>query len=252
MLQDLPVHMLWVSGGLSQLARLCLASFLAQGYRVTLWTYEPRQLTAPGAELRDANEILPMIPEIAGNMAYLSSLFRYRLMAELGGIWSDMDVVALTSEPGIAVEPFIASEKRRPFRHTEPTATGESLTQVTNCVMANPAPRVGDLWHRAASHVAGLSASDRTWENVGPHLLSRLMLDHPGHGVTILPPDAVDPVAWWNVPGHFLDARQPPATPFMHMYASIWARRGVDAEAPFPEQSLAGILSVRFGLSCGR
>ena len=37
MLTSLPVHMLWVSGPLSRLARLSLASFLAQGYRVTLW-----------------------------------------------------------------------------------------------------------------------------------------------------------------------------------------------------------------------
>ena len=79
-------------------------------------------------------------------------------------------------------------------------------------------------------------------------MLSRLMLDHPDHGVTILPPEAVDPVAWWNVPGYFLEDREPPPSPFMHMYATIWARRGVDAEEPFPEQSVAGRLWRRFGL----
>ena len=41
MLTSLPVHMLWVSGPLSRLARLSLASFLAQGFRVTLWRYAP-------------------------------------------------------------------------------------------------------------------------------------------------------------------------------------------------------------------
>ena len=44
---------------------------------------------------------------------------------------------------GIEARPLIASEKRRPFRHAEPTATGESLTQVTNCFMANPEPKPG-------------------------------------------------------------------------------------------------------------
>jgi hypothetical protein len=39
MLKDLPVHMLWVSGELSRLARLSLASFLSNGYRITLWSY---------------------------------------------------------------------------------------------------------------------------------------------------------------------------------------------------------------------
>ncbi len=63
--------------------------------------------------------------------------------------------------------PFVASEKRRPLRHGEPTATGESLTQVTNCFMANSKPTPGDLWSRAANAVASLSGDDRTWENSG-------------------------------------------------------------------------------------
>ncbi len=49
------------------------------------------------------------------------------------------------------------------------------------------------------------------------------MLEEPQHGVTILPVEACDPVAWWNVPGIFLEAREPPSSPFVHMYQSIWA-----------------------------
>jgi hypothetical protein len=244
MLKNHPVHMLWVSGELSRLARLSLASFRAQGYRVTLWSYDPGHLE--GAE--DAAAILPLPGHEAANMAFLTSLFRYRVLAEQGGIWADMDVVALVDDPGIDARPMVASEKRRPFRHAEPTATGESLTQVTNCFMVNPSPVQGDLWHRAVDRVAALNPEDRTWENVGPHMLSSLMLEEPGEGVAILPPETVDPVAWWNVPGYFLEARDPPPSPFMHMYATIWARRGIDAEAPFPDASLAGRLWRRFGL----
>jgi hypothetical protein len=79
-------------------------------------------------------------------------------------------------------------------------------------------------------------------------MLSRLMLETPDHGVTILPPDFVDPVAWWNVPAYFLEDRPPPPSPFLHMYASIWTKRGVDAEAPFPEHSLAHRLWKAYGL----
>lgn len=244
MLKNLPVHMLWVSGELSRLARLSLASFRAQGYRVTLWSYDPAHLA--GAE--DAAAILPLPQHEAANMAFLTSLFRYRVLAEQGGIWADMDVVALAEDPAIEARPLVASEKRRPFRHAEPTATGESLTQVTNCFMANPSPAQGDLWHRAVDRVAALNPEERTWENVGPHMLSALMLEQPHQDVGILPPEAVDPVAWWNVPGYFLEERDPPSSPFMHMYATIWARRGVDAEAPFPRASLAGRLWTRFGL----
>ena len=248
MLKSLPVHMLWVSGALSRLARLSLASFLAQGYRVTLWSYNPDVLHASGAEVRDASAIVPMGHGEAANLAYLSSFFRYRVLATRGGIWSDMDIVALAADPDIAAVPLVASEKRRPFRHREASATGEGMTQVTNCFMANLAPKPGDLWHRATDAVTSLNPEDRSWENVGPHLLSKLMLAAPDHGVTILAPEAVDPVAWWNVPGYFLEERDPPPSPFMHMYASIWAKRGVDAEAPFASRSLAGRLWTSFGL----
>lgn len=238
--------MLWASGALSRLARLSLASFRSHGHRVVLWSYDPAHLSGIDAELRDARDLLP--ESDFSNMAYLTSLFRYRLLAEEGGIWSDMDVVALAGPEALPQGAFIASEKRRPFRHGEPTATGESLTQVTNCFIGNPEPKPDDLWHRAAHRVALLNPEDRSWEKVGPHMLSALLLETPGHGLSILPPETVDPVAWWNVPGYFLEARDPPPSPFMHMYATIWARRGVDAELPFPEASLAGRLWKRFGL----
>ena len=246
MLKSLPVHMLWFCN-LSRLARLSLASFVAQGYRAVLWSHAPEAHGGLGAEVRDAGAVVPR-HEGDGAAAYLSSLFRYRILASEGGVWSDMDVVALSADPGLAAASLIASEKRRPFRHREASATGEGMTQVTNCFMANPKPVAGDLWHRAATRVAGLSEGERGWENVGPPMLSRLMLDDPGHGVDILPPDAVDPVAWWNVPAYFLEERDPPPSPFMHMYATIWAKRGIDAEAPFPPRSLAGGLWRRFGL----
>lgn len=248
MLKSLPVHMLWVSGELSRLARLSLASFRSHGYQVKLWSYDPAHLAAevPGAQ--DAAAVLPLPREDAANMAYVTSLFRYRVLAEQGGIWADMDLVALADDPGIDAVPLIASEKRRPFRHAEPTATGQSLTQVTNCFMVNPQPKPGDLWHRAVDRVAALNPEERTWENVGPHMLSSLMLREPDEDVGILAPEMVDPVAWWNVPAYFLEERDPPPSPFMHMYATIWARRGVDAEAPFPEASLAGRLWRRFAL----
>ena len=234
MFKSLPVHMLWVSGEISRLARLSLASFLTRGYDVTLWTYDQKPLAGCGVKLRDAAEIAPH----EGNFAALTSLFRYNLLATLGGVWADMDIVALAADPGLDAIPLVASEKRRPFRHKEASATGEGLTQVTNCFMANPQPQDGDLWQRAASAVESIIPGERGWENVGPHLLTRLMLENPDHGVAILAPDLVDPVAWWNVPAYFLEARAAPASPFMHMYASIWAKRGVDAEAPFPADSL--------------
>ena len=240
MLKQLPINMLWVSEDLSRLARLSLTSFLKHGFRVTLWSYEPEAHALCGAGVRDAAEILPEGRDLDASPAYLSSLFRYRVLADMGGAWSDMDVVALTDSPDIRAMPLLASEK--------PTATDDSLTQITTCFMANPEPAPGDLWHRAAELVANLKPADQTWENAGPQMLTRLMQENPGHGATILNPDMVAPVPYWNVPKAFMETRDPPPSPFMHMYASLWASHGVNAEDAFPADSMAGRLWRSFGL----
>jgi hypothetical protein len=237
------VHMLWIAGPLTRLARLSFASFQRRGFEVRLWSYRPETLGGVSHAIRDASEITPY----TDNHVALSSLFRYRVLAEKGGIWADMDVVALGGA-ALPDAPAIASEKRRPFRHGEATATGESLTQVTNCFMSAGDPSSSNLWRKAAEAVEALPFQSRSWEAIGPHLLTRLMLADPDHGVTILPTDAVDPVAWWNVPGYFLEARDPPMSPFMHMYQSIWTKRGVDPNASFPPDSLAGRLWRANGL----
>jgi hypothetical protein len=234
--------MLWISGELSRLARLSLASFLARGFTVTLWTYDRPALAGSGAVLRDAAEIAPS----AGDMAALSSLIRYKLLATQGGIWSDMDI-APCRYPDLPGRPLRRLRKAPAFRHREKRYRRQAHLG-DQLLMANPAPRPGDLWHRAHDAVAALPADDRPWESTGPHLLSRLMLEAPDPAIAILPPEAVDPVAWWNVPAYFLEARDPPPSPFMHMYQSIWAKRGVNAEAPFPVGSLADRLWRAYGL----
>lgn len=247
-MRDPIVHMLWADGPLPRLARLSLASFRANGFAVTLWSFSPGRLSGADAELRDAREIVAHVNPADVPGPWLSNLFRYEVIATQGGLWSDMDVVALSGPAALPDGPFVASERRRPFRHREKTATGEGLTQVTNCFMANPVPSRGDLFARLAAAARALEPAARNWESSGPPLMARMMLEGPGHGVAILPPETVDPVAWWNVPAYFLEARDPPPSPFIHMYASVWKKRGIDGDQPYPEESLVARLCARYGV----
>jgi hypothetical protein len=103
------VHAMWLGETLSRLEILTLVSFLAQGYEVTLWAYDEIRTPLPrGIMLADAERIFPRAriqpksnaePEIGigkGSVGGVySDLFRYRLLFEYGGIWTDMDVTAL-------------------------------------------------------------------------------------------------------------------------------------------------------------
>lgn len=101
------VHGLWIQGNLSCLELLTIESFLANGFTFQLWTYEPKSINAPEkAIVRDANEIIPAEQVFSyhnqnihghgkGSYAGFSDIFRYKLLYEHGGIWSDMDITCI-------------------------------------------------------------------------------------------------------------------------------------------------------------
>jgi hypothetical protein len=240
MIKSLPVHMFWLSEDFSRLARLSLASFQRHGFRVTLWSYEPDAHAMSGAGVRDARELVPDGLDADMPLLHLSSLLRYRALADIGGMWADMDLIALSDSPDIMAAPLIASEFRR-------GAGGNGQTQLSTSLMVSPEPEPGDLWSRAAAEAAALGPETWNWENAGPNLLARLMREDKGQ-VSTLAPEVTDPPAAWNVPACFLGANEPPDAPFMHMHASLWAKHGLDADAAFAEGSLAGRLWREFGL----
>jgi len=104
-----PIHTMWLGNTLSRLELLTLASFRAQGHEVSLWAYDDITGGVPaGIILRDAETILPRAkirPKRSADRdlgigkgsvgGVFSDLFRYRVLYEHGGIWSDMDVTAL-------------------------------------------------------------------------------------------------------------------------------------------------------------
>jgi hypothetical protein len=100
------VHGMWI-GELGRLEKQTIKSFCENGSTFNLWTYEkPKYKMSPKVVLRDANEIIPIekIFKYPKNMRYgfcgetyvgFSELFRYKVLYEYGGWWSDMDVTCL-------------------------------------------------------------------------------------------------------------------------------------------------------------
>ncbi len=104
------IHSMWYGTQLTRMELLTLCSFVDWGHEFHLWAYD--DLSAyqlpQGVILRDAEEIIPRKRVFArrgadretgvGRNSFgapFSDLFRYRLLAEHGGIWVDMDVTCL-------------------------------------------------------------------------------------------------------------------------------------------------------------
>ncbi len=98
---------LWVGSAVSKLELLTIRSFLRHGHTFRLWVYDKIKTPLPeGTLLADANEIIPREKVFnykrsnayghgKGSYAGFSDIFRYKLLFERGGWWTDMDITCL-------------------------------------------------------------------------------------------------------------------------------------------------------------
>jgi hypothetical protein len=110
------VHGLWIGNNLSPLEILTIQSFLNKGHEFHLWSYEKISNIPLNTHVRDANEILLKNHVFSykksnkfghgkGSLAGFSDIFRYKLLYELGGWWTDMDITSL--KPLDFSEPYV-------------------------------------------------------------------------------------------------------------------------------------------------
>lgn len=106
--ENLIINCLYIGSTLENLELLTLHSFIAQGHIVHLWVYQtPQTPLIDGVILKDANEIIPekavfrykyndpTLNQGKGSFAGFSDIFRYKLLYDKGGWWSDMDITCL-------------------------------------------------------------------------------------------------------------------------------------------------------------
>ncbi len=199
--------MLWFGKPLSTMENLSISSFLRHGHDVHLYTYQDDIGTPPvGTVLMDADDIVPTrtfarLREQGVRAAIFSDYFRYSLLYQRGGWWTDCDIVCV-----------------RPFDLTSEIVLGwQDATTINNAVMRLPAGheaaallvehclhptrwRAGDGWRRLARKSRDAVQGHRTLETVrwgmtGPlaatAVAKRLKLvDHA------MPPEAFFPVHW--------------------------------------------------------
>lgn len=114
---NINVHGLWIGKTLSALELLAIHSFIRNGHVFHLWTYEPVTNPLPQEVIcMDANNIIPeskifryrhrnQFGHGKGSLGGFSDIFRYKLLYEHGGWWTDMDITCL--KPLNFQEPYV-------------------------------------------------------------------------------------------------------------------------------------------------
>lgn len=114
----------WHGGPPHRIHRMCLASQVKRGFRVTLYSYAPVPGLPPGVENADAAAVLPLaflarlrtrLPGVSNDWAVyqLSDLIRMRLQEMQRGLWLDTDVFLFRDFRIDPTQPFFAWESRR-------------------------------------------------------------------------------------------------------------------------------------------
>lgn len=240
------IQMLWVRGALSALERLSIASYLRNGHPVRLFSYDATPNLPKGTLWEDARAILPESEvftnpsaEGYGGLSMFSNFFRYNLLLQRGGIWSDCDAVCVkTLAFGAEMDYFFATE-RVPAQQA-----GEPVVQVTTCLIK--APPGSPVVARALEIARAVDPAKAPWASTGPRALhqavSELNLSR-----FALNPDVFCPIDWWRVPELISGMTMLPANAHaVHFYNEIWRRNFFDKNAGYDPLSLFERLKARY------
>jgi len=92
---------LWIGNRLSRFEYNSIKSYLMAGYEYHLYTYDKVDNIPENVIIKDGNEILNKkeIFYYEGSIAPFSDLFRYKLLYERGGVWTDCDIICMKQMP---------------------------------------------------------------------------------------------------------------------------------------------------------
>lgn len=150
------IKSLWI-GPLSKLERMCMKSFVKQGYAFELYCYSVPDGVPAGVVIKDAKEIVPADKLIEfQNTANFSDYFRWTVLYEKGGWWVDMDVYCLRRF-NIAQE-YVFSSQLTPGRdHDEP-----------NCQVVRAAVVHSEVMRWLKERVERMDTRVNDWSELGP------------------------------------------------------------------------------------
>ena len=243
-----PIQMLWIGPRLSALERLSILSFLGNGHPVRLYTYGDVEGIPDGVEHRDGREVLPAESVFTyaegfgkGGYSGFANLFRYKLLLDQGGYWSDTDTVCL--KPFDFAADYVIGRERNP----PDAATGVRTERLNIGVLKVPPNSRVMLECYAISNEADKSLL--RWGETGPVLATKRFQRH-GLEAHALPPEVFYPVDWWNA--QELVTRPlmvGPQTYAVHLWNQMWRAKGLEKDGVYPADCAYEMLKQRYGVA---
>ena len=202
----------WHGSELGELEKLCIDSWIKNGYEFNLWLYDDIEVPK-GVSIKNANDIVSFNQYFTYNEGHsvgtpvaFSNLFRAQLLYNLGGLYIDLDVLCL--------KPFEFDER---FVFSEQIDSGHPY-HVATCILYsyNRGERLFDDW---SDWIISMKGKKITHGDLGPNLFTKLIVGNKLERY-VLPKEYFCPVDWQTYKDIFKDNYGSPYT--IHLFGSIW------------------------------
>lgn len=236
--QDNFIQCLWIGNQLSRMEEMCIRSYIQNAHTVHLYTYENIRNVPVGTIIMDANKIIPedKIFKYKNHDSYagFANLFRYKLLLEKGGYWTDMDNICLKTLT--RTDPYIfASERRQNGRFS-----------VNNCFIY--ATKGAEIMEYCYDTALSRKPEELNWGDTGPKLLTQAMSKYELYDY-IVHPNVVCPVDWWNCTDFISKSISDVVgedTYTIHLWNEMWRRNKMDKTVTYSENCVYEEIHKRY------
>lgn len=242
------IKSLWIGKHLSPIEQLSLNSYLNNGHKVELYIYDNIDNVPPSVIIKDANLIIPRAeifsisvgPHI-NSFAIFADYFRYKLLYELGGWWSDLDAVCLKPYD-FDQEYLFINEKTRDF-------SGRIASGIIKC------PPHSAIMRYCFETTEGIINSNHVdkWGITGPKLLEKAVSKFNLQSYSV-PYEYFIPIGYFEI--EKLISRKTAISEIttfhnaysIHIFNSMWDVNNYPRFGFFPKNSIYETLKRNYGI----
>ena len=205
------VNGFWYGSELGELEKLCINSWIKNGYEFHLWLYGDIEVPK-GVVVKNADEIIYFNQYFTydggvskGTPVAFSNLFRTQLLYQRGGLYTDLDVLCL--------KPYNFNKR---FVFSEQGDSGWDYHLAT-CILysENKRERIFDDW---SDWILSMKSGIIKHGDLGPNLFTKLVIDNKLEKY-VLPKEHFCPVDWES----YKDVLEHNSESYgVHLYRSLW------------------------------
>ena len=232
---------LWIGDRLFPQHIISINSFIQNGFEYNLYVYDDVKNVPSGVILCDANEVIPK-DEIwyynsgfnKGSPSGFSNQFRFKILYEYGGLWTDTDMVLM--------KPYNFHDKKYTLI-SETNENGE-VHPTTSLIFSESGTSSGKIWLEAIDNISYRNKARVIHGETGPELVTYLVNKYNLEEY-VLPPNAFCSVGWHET-DKLIDGTQLPDDVIgIHLFDAQSSLNDIDKKT-FPRVSIIEQLKRKY------